>query len=161
MKKIDSSKDYPLLPLRDVVVLPHMVVPLFVGRENSVKALDEAMKTDRLILLVTQLDAQVASPSKDDIYSVGTLAEILQLLKLPDGTIKVLVEGVTRVYVTDMDDEGSPQTARIRDIERGIDTNPEIAALKKTLLDTFEKYIKLNKKVPKEALNTAGSIDEL
>ena len=100
-KTVNFSKSYPLLPLRDVVVFPHMVIPLFVGREKSVKALDNAMKGDRLIVLATQRDAQVSSPAKDDLYEVGTIAEILQLLKLPDGTIKVLVEGISRGFISD------------------------------------------------------------
>ena len=100
-KTIDFTKNYPLLPLRDVVVFPHMVIPLFVGREKSVKALDSAMKGDRLIVLATQRDAHVSVPEKEDLYEVGTIAEILQLLKLPDGTIKVLVEGIARVYLSE------------------------------------------------------------
>ncbi len=103
-KSIDYSKRYSLLPLRDVVVFPHMVIPLFVGREKSINALDAAMKEDRLIILATQTDAQLAVPGREDIYEVGTLSEILQLLKLPDGTIKVLVEGLSRVYLRDLTD---------------------------------------------------------
>ena len=100
---IDFDKKYPLLPLRDVVVYPYMVIPLFVGREKSVNALDRAMKEDRFIILLTQKDAQNPSPEKNDLYEVGTVAEILQLLKLPDGTIKVLVEGITRCFVSDLE----------------------------------------------------------
>ena len=95
-KRIDFDKRYPLLPLRDVVVFPYMIIPLFVGRDKSVKALDKAMKGDRLIVLATQRDANISSPERKDIYDVGTVSEILQLLKLPDGTIKVLVEGKSR-----------------------------------------------------------------
>jgi len=160
-KSIDFDKEYPLLPLRDVVVFPHMIVPLFVGREKSVKALDSAMKNDRFIILATQKDAQISEPAMDDIYSVGTVAEILQLLKLPDGTIKVLVEGVRRAYISDLKEEEELQQVSIKDIERDVDQGPEEYAMKKSLADSFEKYIKLNKKVPKEALTTANSIEEL
>ncbi|MBN2160830.1 MAG: endopeptidase La [Spirochaetes bacterium] len=160
-KTIDFSKNYPLLPLRDVVVFPHMVIPLFVGREKSVKALDNAMKGDRLIVLATQRDAHVSVPEKEDLYEVGSIAEILQLLKLPDGTIKVLVEGIARVYLSEFINTSETIEAAIRDIEREVEGSPDLHALKKTLLETFEKYVKLNKKVPKEAFTSAESIDDL
>ncbi|HPV40779.1 MAG TPA: endopeptidase La [Spirochaetota bacterium] len=160
-KNIDFTASYPLLPLRDVVVFPHMVIPLFVGREKSVKALDNAMKSDRLIVLATQRDAHVSVPGKDDLYEVGTIAEILQLLKLPDGTIKVLVEGIARVYLSNFISNDETTAVSIRDIEREEEGGADAQALKKTLLETFEKYIKLNKKVPKEAFTSAESIDDL
>jgi ATP-dependent Lon protease len=160
-KAIDFNKKYPLLPLRDVVVFPHMVIPLFVGREKSINALDSAMKSDRLIVLATQTDAQIAVPSKDDIYDVGTISEILQLLKLPDGTIKVLVEGLRRTYISELAEYSSGFfEASIRNIERQVEINAEIIALKKTIIETFEKYIKLNKKVPQEALTTVNNIED-
>jgi len=160
-KDIEFSKKYPLLPLRDVVVFPHMIVPLFVGRDKSVNALDKAMKGDRLIVLATQKDAQVSVPERKNLYDVGTVAEILQLLKLPDGTIKVLVEGVTRGYISEFEAQEELFEVEVKDIERSIEASPDTLALRKTLLDVFEKYIKLNKKVPKEALTTASSIDDL
>ncbi len=160
-KTIDFTTNYPLLPLRDVVVFPHMVIPLFVGREKSVKALDNAMKSDRLIVLATQRDAHVSVPGKDDLYEVGTIAEILQLLKLPDGTIKVLVEGIARVYLADYITSDDTIAVTIRDIEREVEGGADAQALKKTLLEAFEKYIKLNKKVPKEAFTSAEGIDDL
>jgi ATP-dependent Lon protease len=160
-KKINFKKNYPLLPLRDVVVFPHMVIPLFVGREKSVNALDEAMKSDRYIILATQTDAQVSNPEKKDLYEVGTIAEILQLLKLPDGTIKVLVEGITRAYVSDLEIGGDYYIAEAREIERYVEQGQNIIALRRTLLDTFDKYIKINKKVPKEALSSVSSIEDL
>ncbi|HPL18932.1 MAG TPA: endopeptidase La [Spirochaetota bacterium] len=160
-KNIDFTASYPLLPLRDVVVFPHMVIPLFVGREKSVKALDNAMKSDRLIVLATQRDAHVSVPGKDDLYEVGTIAEILQLLKLPDGTIKVLVEGIARVYLADFISSDDTIAVSIRDIEREVEGGSDAQALKKMLLETFEKYIKLNKKVPKEAFTSAEGIDDL
>ena len=159
-RNVDYNKSYPLLPLRDVVVFPHMIVPLFVGREKSVKALDKAMKGDRLIVLATQTDAHISTPEKENLYDVGTVSEILQLLKLPDGTIKVLVEGITRGYLTDFVSEGECYETGVRDIERSVEYTPEVVALRKTLIETFEKYIKLNKKVPKEALNTASAIED-
>ncbi|MCU0845552.1 MAG: endopeptidase La [Spirochaetes bacterium] len=158
---IDYNKKYPLLPLRDVVVYPHMVIPLFVGREKSISALDAAMKGDRLIVLVTQTDAQVTVPAKGDLYEVGTISEILQLLKLPDGTIKVLVEGLSRGYLADFEDKGDYFEVGVKDMERPIDADKETAALKRALLETFEKYIKLNKKVPQEALTTVNGIEDL
>ncbi len=157
-KTIDFTTSYPLLPLRDVVVFPHMVIPLFVGREKSVKALDNAMKSDRLIVLATQRDAHVSVPGKDDLFEVGTIAEIL---KLPDGTIKVLVEGIARVYLADFIAGEETISVTIRDIEREVEGGADVQALKKTLLETFEKYVKLNKKVPKEAFTSAESIDDL
>jgi ATP-dependent Lon protease len=160
-KSIDFTNNYPLLPLRDVVVFPHMVIPLFVGREKSVKALDNAMKGDRLIVLATQRDAHISVPEKDDLFGVGTIAEILQLLKLPDGTIKVLVEGIARVYLADYFTGDETILVSIRDIEREVEGGPDALALKKTLLETFDKYIKLNKKVPREAFTAAESIDDL
>ncbi len=160
-KTINFNKRFPLLPLRDVVVFPHMVIPLFVGREKSIHALDAAMKDDRLIILATQTDAQLSVPRKEDIYEVGTLSEILQLLKLPDGTIKVLVEGVSRAYIRDLtDSDGNYFEAGVTDIERAVESDTEMSAIKRSLLETFEKYIKLNKKVPPEALTTVKSIDD-
>ncbi len=160
-KVINFDKKYPLLPLRDVVVFPYMVIPLFVGRDKSVNALDVAMKDERLIVLLTQTDAQNSSPEREDLYDVGTVAEILQLLKLPDGTIKVLVEGISRCYVSDYEDNDTYVSTGIKRIERQIEAGPDTDGLRRALLDVFEKYIKLNKKVPKEALTSAESIDDL
>jgi ATP-dependent Lon protease len=161
MRTIDTSKNFPLLPLRDVVVFPHMVIPLFVGREKSVKALDNAMQSERLIVLVTQRDAHISSPQKQDMYDVGTVSEILQLLKLPDGTIKVLVEGVARVYLSEIIFSDDTISVFVRDIERELEGSVDMFSMRKELLDTFEKYIKLNKKVPKEAFTSASSIEDL
>jgi len=160
-KVINFDKKYPLLPLRDVVVFPYMVIPLFVGREKSVAALDKAMKEERLIVLLTQEDAQNSSPEREDLYDVGTVAEILQLLKLPDGTIKVLVEGISRCYVSDYEDKGDYAETGIKRIERQIENSLDNDSYKKALLDVFEKYIKMNKKVPKEALTSAESIEDI
>jgi ATP-dependent Lon protease len=161
MRSIDTSKNFPLLPLRDVVVFPHMVIPLFVGREKSVKALDNAMKGDRLIVLATQRDAHISIPQKEDLFDVGTIAEILQLLKLPDGTIKVLVEGIARAYLAEFITTDDTIMVKVRDIERDFEAGADAYALHKTLLEAFEKYIKLNKKVPKEAYTSAASIEDM
>ncbi len=161
MKKVDYSKKYPLLPLRDVVVFPHMVIPLFVGREKSVQALERAMKQDRMILLSTQKDARVTVPDEDEIYPIGTVSEILQLLKLPDGTIKVLVEGVRRGYIDSMETDGDFYEVSVKDIEREAEHSSEREALRNSLIDIFEKYIKLNKKVPREAHSTVNGIEDL
>jgi len=160
-KDIDYFKRYPLLPLRDMVIFPHMVIPLFVGRDISIKALDSAMKGDRLLVLAAQVDSQIANPKKEDIHDVGTLSEILQLLKLPDGTVKVLVEGISRVYISQFESTDDGITVGIKDIERPYETDSKVEALKRNLIDTFEKYIKLNKKVPQEALTTVMQIEDI
>jgi len=160
-KNIDFQKKYPLLPLRDVVVFPYMVVPLFVGREKSVKALDDAMKSDRLIVLASQENSKIKVPEKKDIYEVGVVAEILQLLKLPDGTIKVLVEGIKRCYLSDFEDSKEYFQVNVKDIDRATEPSPNALMLRKKLLDSFDQYIKLHKKVMREALTTASTIEEL
>jgi ATP-dependent Lon protease len=160
-KTVDFDKSYPLLPLRDVVVYPYMVIPLFVGREKSVNALDKAMKEDRLIILISQKDAQNPSPERNDLYEVGTVAEVLQLLKLPDGTIKVLVEGITRCFISDWTSMEDHISVNIKRLERPLDRELDKKLIKDSLLETFDKYIKLNKKVPKEALTSCEGIDDI
>jgi ATP-dependent Lon protease len=155
-----SMNNVPILPLRDVVVYPHMVIPLFVGREKSIIALDTAMETGKKILLVAQKKADIDSPTADDIYRVGTLATILQLLKLPDGTVKVLVEGGERVKLTVVH-EGEYFTADIENIEEVEEEDSrELEGLKRTVVTQFENYVKLNKKVPPEILSSLSSIDQ-
>lgn len=150
----------PVLPLRDVVVYPHMVIPLFVGREKSIVALDKAMNADKQILLVAQKQADVDEPGLDDIYSLGTLATILQLLKLPDGTVKVLVEGGTRARLV-KSHSGPCFTADIMPIEEGKDYDQiEIDVMKRAVISQFENYVKLNKKVPPEILTSLSGIDQ-
>ena len=150
----------PILPLRDVVVYPHMVIPLFVGREKSIVALDEAMATDKQILLVAQKQADIDEPTLDDIYELGTLATILQLLKLPDGTVKVLVEGGSRAALTQAH-TGEFFSADIRLIEEDAeDASREVDVLKRSVISQFESYIKLNKKVPPEILTSLSGIDQ-
>ena len=150
----------PVLPLRDVVVYPHMVIPLFVGREKSIVALDLAMKADKRILLVAQKQADVDDPKAEDLYRVGTVATILQLLKLPDGTVKVLVEGVDRASVQKLT-EGeffSAEVTPLPDVERYEER--EMDVLTRSVITQFEQYVKLNKKVPPEILTSLAGIEQ-
>jgi ATP-dependent Lon protease len=150
----------PVLPLRDVVVYPHMVIPLFVGREKSIVALDVAMKADKRILLVAQKQADVDDPKGEDLYRVGTVATILQLLKLPDGTVKVLVEGVDRASIERLD-EGeffSATVTALPDVERYEER--EMDVLTRSVITQFEQYVKLNKKVPPEILTSLAGIEQ-
>ena len=152
--------DLPILPLRDVVVYPHMVIPLFVGREKSILALDKAMEIGKQILLVAQKKAEIDEPEIGDIYDVGTLATILQLLKLPDGTVKVLVEGGSRATLENVR-SGEYFLADIQKvIEASRDDTREMDGLKRTVVSQFESYVKLNKKVPPEILSSLSSIEQ-
>src|SRR5712672_960072 len=155
-----SQAGMPVLPLRDVVVYPHMVIPLFVGREKSIVALDLAMKADKRILLVAQKQADVDDPKADDLYRVGTVATILQLLKLPDGTVKVLVEGVDRASIEKLV-EGeffSAEVTALPDVERYEER--EMDVLTRSVITQFEQYVKLNKKVPPEILTSLAGIEQ-
>ncbi len=152
--------ELPLLPLRDVVVYPHMVLPLFVGREKSIEALEQAMVGDKQVLLVAQRNAADDNPGVDDLYQVGTVSNILQLLKLPDGTIKVLVEGEYRAAMESVDDDGAFTVAAVRQIETDALTADESAALVRSAVEQFEKYVSLSKKVPAEVLSSLAGIDE-
>ena len=135
----ESDQQLPLLPLRDVVVYPHMVLPLFVGRERPIDALEHAMLDNKQVLLVAQRNASDDQPSADDLYQVGTVSNILQLLKLPDGTIKVLVEGSYRAAVLAVDEEETFAVATVREIETDALAERESAALLKTTVEQFEK----------------------
>jgi len=151
----------PLLPLRDVVVYPHMVIPLFVGREKSILALEEAMENDKQILLVAQKNASVDEPSIDDIYRFGTVSNILQLLKLPDGTVKVLVEGAYRASLETVSEDGDYFVAGCKLDEQEIESDDtEEEGLSRSVLTQFEKYVNLSKKVPSEVLTSLSGIDE-
>ena len=154
------SYTIPLLPLRDVVIFPHMVAPLFVGREKSIRALEEAMKNDKKILLSAQKDAKTNDPGPEDIYSVGTVGSIVQMLRLPDGTVKVLVEGKNRASLKQFNDENKYFSVTVEDLEEKVPTDPETNAMMRTLVEAFEDYIKLNKRVPSETLATISAIDE-
>ncbi len=156
--------DLPLLPLRDVVVFPHMVIPLFVGRPKSIKALESAMEAERRIMLVAQKAAAKDEPSVEDMFEVGCVATILQLLKLPDGTVKVLVEGQQRARVNKIEDGELHFTANLTPIEPVAagagDKGSEIEALRRAVMQQFDHYVKLNKKIPPEILTSISSIDD-
>ena len=150
----------PLLPLRDVVVLPHMVVPLFVGREKSIRALEVAMERNQMVVLVAQKFPENDNPNVNDVYRIGCVSRIVQLLKLPDGTVKVLVEGKSRALLSEIVDKDNflqAQAEIISDIDGG---SAEVEALRRTVLQKFEQYIKLNKKIPMEILNSLATIDD-
>jgi ATP-dependent Lon protease len=144
----------PLLPLRDVVVFPHMVIPLFVGRPKSIKALEAAMEAGRQIVLVAQKAAGKDEPKPDDMFDVGCVSSILQMLKLPDGTVKVLVEGTQRATTIKITDTGEYFTGEVRPIPPGADATPEIEALRRAVTQQFDQYVKLNKKIPPEILTS-------
>ncbi len=154
--------DLPLLPLRDVVVFPHMVIPLFVGRPKSIKALELAMEADRRIMLVAQKAAAKDEPSVEDMFDVGCVSTILQMLKLPDGTVKVLVEGQQRALVTSIADGESHFTATVTPVEPEQEKHKssEIEALRRAVMQQFDQYVKLNKKIPPEILTSISSIDD-
>jgi ATP-dependent Lon protease len=153
-------KTLPVLPLRDIVVFPHMVVPLFVGREKSVRALEEVMRGDKTILLATQKNSADDDPAPEDIFDVGVVASVLQLLKLPDGTVKVLVEGKHRAAVVSFTDQEVFYEARVSAIEEDRGDLQEAEALSRAVIEQFENYVKLNKKVPPEALASIPQITE-
>jgi len=157
----DALQEVPVLPLRDVVVYPHMVIPLFVGREKSIRALDSAMASDKQILLIAQKSADVDDPAVKDLYSVGTLANILQLLKLPDGTVKVLVEGHQRAEISAFIATEDAFSATIRPMKESLEIDErEQEVLMRSAVNLFDQYVKLNKKVPPEVLTSLSSIDE-
>ncbi len=160
MLEIPGGNLYPVLPLRDIVVFPHMIVPLFVGREKSVRALEDVMKDDKQILLVTQKNAAQDDPTPADIYTVGTVGTVLQLLKLPDGTVKVLVEGGQRAAISRFTDLEDFFQAYAEAVEDDAGDDREIDALARTVITQFEQYIKLNKKIPPEVLVSINQIDE-
>ena len=159
-----TALDLPLLPLRDVVVFPHMVIPLFVGRPKSIKALELAMEAERRIMLVAQKAAAKDEPSVEDMFEVGCVATILQMLKLPDGTVKVLVEGQQRARVNRIDDGETHFSANITPVEALADAlkdkSTEVEALRRAVMQQFDQYVKLNKKIPPEILTSISSIDD-
>ena len=150
----------PLLPLRDVVVFPHMVIPLFVGRPKSIKALDVAMDAGKHILLVAQKQAAKDDPGADDLYDIGSIATVLQMLKLPDGTVKVLVEGTQRARIESVDDKGDYLVARALALTPDAGSANEVEAMRRALLAQFDQYVKLNKKIPPEILTSMSGIDD-
>ena len=150
----------PLLPLRDVVVFPHMVIPLFVGRPKSIKALEAAMEAGRQIMLVAQKAAGKDEPKPDDMFETGCVSSILQMLKLPDGTVKVLVEGMQRATTQSIDDSGEHFTAVVTPVPVPDQGSPEIEALRRAVTQQFDQYVKLNKKIPPEILTSIAGIDD-
>jgi len=160
-KTLQAERLIPVLPLRDVVVYPHMVIPLFVGREKSILALDNAMRDGKQILLVAQKEAEVDDPGFDDLYRVGTLSNILQLLKLPDGTVKVLVEGAERSRVEHFHDVDNCLLASASPLADELGTDEqEMDVMMRTVIGTFDQYVKLNKRIPPEVLNSLAGIDD-
>lgn len=150
----------PLLPLRDVVVFPHMVIPLFVGRPKSIKALEVAMEAGRQIMLVAQKAAGKDEPKPDDMFEVGCVSSILQMLKLPDGTVKVLVEGIQRANTHSIADNGEYFVSEVTPVPPEADTKPEVEALRRAVTQQFDQYVKLNKKIPPEILTSIAGIDD-
>ena len=150
----------PLLPLRDVVVFPHMVIPLFVGRQKSIKALELAMESNKNILLVAQKVASKDDPAPEDLYNVCSIASLLQMLKLPDGTVKVLVEGNCRARILDLIDSETHFSGRASQVLFDITENPEAEAMRRAILTQFDQYVKLNKKIPPEIITSLGGIDD-
>ena len=158
--KSKDTRIVPLLPLRDIIVFPHMVVPLFVGREKSINALEDAMGGDKEILLSAQQKAKTNDPKPDDIFRVGTLGAIIQLLRLPDGTVKVLVEGKKRVRIQDYLPNDDFFQVEVEEIPDKVEKTQEIEALMRTIRATFETYVKLNKKIPPDMLASVAAIDD-
>ncbi|HPD60441.1 MAG TPA: LON peptidase substrate-binding domain-containing protein, partial [Thermodesulfobacteriota bacterium] len=156
----EKEKAYPLLPLRDIVLFPYMVVPLFVGRIKSIRALEEALHKEKLIFLATQRKAKDDNPAETDIYNVGTLGTVLQLLRLPDGGVKVLVEGKKRGVIQEFLPHPDFFQVYVREIEEATEITPEVEALMRRAHSTFENYVKLSKKVPPEMLVSVSTIDE-
>nr|MCU0802026.1 LON peptidase substrate-binding domain-containing protein [Paracoccaceae bacterium] len=154
------SQSYPVLPLRDIVVFPHMIVPLFVGREKSVRALEEVMKDDKQILLSSQIDPTVDDPATDGIYRIGVLANVLQLLKLPDGTVKVLVEGRARVKITEFVPNPNFFEAHAETLSESMGDRPSVDALVRAVGEEFERYAKIKKNIPEEALSAVSDTRE-
>ncbi len=153
--------DFPLLPLRDVVVYPHMVIPLFVGRDKSIRALESAMAADKEIMLVAQRDPNVDEPGIDDLYDIGTVSNILQLLRLPDGTVKVLVEGSYRAQINRIDDTGEFFHSQVVALEADEVDEAEASTLVRSAISQFEKYVNVSKKIPAEVLTSLSGIDEV
>ena len=151
---------FPVLPLRDVIVFPNMVIPLFVGREKSIKSLEVAMEANKQIMLVAQKTADLDDPKDKDVYRFGTLATILQLLKLPDGTIKVLVEGSNRAEIQGEIYGDSYFEAKVQLIDESIFDDREIEILSRSVIDSFDQYVKLNKKIAPEVMTSLSGIDE-
>jgi len=156
----NESKRFPLLPLRDVIIFPHMVVPLFVGREKSIAALEEAVQNDNELFLVTQKDASILNPDSEDIYGVGTVVNIIQMLRLPDNTVKVLIEGKYRAKVNSFESNSDGYWAEIEKCDNSVDDAVNLEASVRSIKNIFEQYVKLNKRIPPELLMSISSITD-
>ena len=159
-KQVEQIRSLALLPLRDVVVYPHMVLPLFVGRAKSIAALDSAMENDDPVFLLAQRNPNEEDPQASDLHEMGTVANVLQVLKLPDGTVKVLVEGMHRARAIQVENNGDYFLAQVETIDEQINVGSDTEALRRALLSEFEQYAKLNKKIPAEVLNTISGIED-
>ena len=159
-KSNESSSRYPLLPLRDVIIFPHMVVPLFVGREKSIAALEEAAKNNNELFLVTQKDASVLNPDREDIYNVGTVVNIIQMLRLPDNTVKVLIEGKYRARIDEFEASPDGYWAKVTKAVSETDNAVNLEATMRSIKSIFEQYVKLNKRIPPELLMSISSITD-
>ncbi|MCW8858519.1 MAG: endopeptidase La [Deltaproteobacteria bacterium] len=155
-----SPRLFPLLPLRDIVIFPYMVVPLFVGRKQSIGALEKAADEDKMIFLISQIDPKVDNPEEDDLYRIGTVGKVVQLLKLPDGTVKVLVEGVWRGHMSTFLNEEDMLQAQVEPLEEDIADSSEVEAVMRAINSTFESYVALSKKVPVEVSSTISGIED-
>ena len=155
-----NLKRYPLLPLRDVIIFPHMVVPLFVGREKSISALEAASKKDNELFLVTQKDASVLNPDRGDIYDIGTVVNIIQMLRLPDNTVKVLIEGKYRARLESLENDNDGNYATVSPFEDVIESKVNLEAVIRSIKSIFEQYVKLNKRIPPELLMSISSITD-
>lgn len=156
----DNKTQLPMLPLRDLIIFPHMMMPLFVGREKSINALEEAMSKQTDIVLAAQRDAKTNNPEPKDIYSVGTVGTIIQLLRLPDGTVKVLVEGKRRVKIKNFVPNDNFFVVQTEDVVEDVSSMVETQALIRSVKNTFETYVKLNKRIPPEILMRVSTIDQ-
>ena len=150
----------PLLPLRDVVVFPHMVIPLFIGRPKSIKALEAAMESGRQIMLVAQKASDMNEPRADDLFEIGCVSSILQMQKLPDGTVKLLVEGIQRAATREITDNGGHFVSESVPVAPQAETSPEVEALRRAVTQQFDQYVKLNEKIPPEILTSIAGIDD-
>ena len=156
----EPNTAFPLIPLRDVVVFPHMVIPLFVGRAKSNKALEVAMEAGKHVMLVAQKTAAKDDPEESDLYKVGSVANILQMLKLPDGTVKVLVEGVNRARLDSVLDEETHLSCETSEVVSEVTDPAKLEGMRRALVTQFEQYVKVNKKIPPEVLSSLAGIDE-
>ena len=155
-----KKNTYPVLPLRDIVVYPKMIVPLFVGREKSIRALQDVVDKDQNIILATQKNAATEDPTSDDVFHVGTVGTVLQMLKLPDGTVKVLIEGMERVKITKFLKNPDYMEVQAEILPDAVENDTELEALVRAVLSQFEEYVKLSKKTPPEVLVSVNQIED-